>query len=500
MFLKHFDKYFAKRLGGSVELIGHDEKSNIPMSSFFGRVENSLVKGAKLPKEVVRSSLCRCKDGYGVLARGLAYKWLDMSDAEDNTITRPYEFSFNAKLRPYQTEAIQSMHDNDGGVILMPTGSGKTIAALGAIASIAQKTLFIAHTSEIINQTAAAAEKIFGESVGYIGGGTLEIKPFTVGLIQSIVNLDQVILDEFGMVILDETHHLPADTFAETMSRCKAKKRFGLTATLERKDGLHGITTAILGDVIYKIDVQDIAEYISLPTVYKVQTNYKTDKANYCFKVCKYHGHCKPIKNIKDKETGVINWKKLKKGSCKILDFRYWQHMLGEFATNEDRNELIMSVFEKTHGEYNLVMTDRVEHAINLGSLMNEKGYHNVKVLHGQVNKYERDAEIQDFKENGGTICATSKLFGEGFDAPDIDRMYLTVPSASKINIKQRLGRAMRKKDEAPIAYDFVDQTEITEASWWKRYKEYKAMGIEVKFYDNPSDNKKVDKQMSMFK
>lgn len=124
---------------------------------------------------------------------------------------RPTELHCNATLRPYQEAAVQAALKHRAGVIVVPTGGGKTVIAMALAAALQTQTLFIVHTRELLRQTIESAERFLGIEAGVIGAGHFKPAPFTVALVQTLTRreLDEV-ADQFGLIIVDEAHHAPA--------------------------------------------------------------------------------------------------------------------------------------------------------------------------------------------------------------------------------------------------------------------------------------------------
>lgn len=143
---------------------------------------------------------------------------------------------------------------NDTCFINALVGWGKTFTALHIARKFGQKTLVITHTAALRDQWIEECENLFGMSVGVIGGGAFDIEDhaIVVGNIQSIVKHLEVLRKEFGTLILDEAHHCPATTFAETVDIFSARYRVALSGTMKRKDGKHILFQDYFGSKLFK--------------------------------------------------------------------------------------------------------------------------------------------------------------------------------------------------------------------------------------------------------
>ncbi|MEI7672286.1 MAG: DEAD/DEAH box helicase family protein, partial [Deltaproteobacteria bacterium] len=164
-------------------------------------------------------------------------------EIEDRRRTLPETiFQFVGKLKPYQQKALQDATGKDFAVLEAPTGSGKTVTALAAIAARKQPTLIIVHGKELLNQWKARIETFLGippEDIGQIGDGKMKIgDKVTVGIVNSVYKIAGDIRDRIGHLVIDECHRCPSRTFTEAVTAFDCKYMLGLSATPYRNDRL----------------------------------------------------------------------------------------------------------------------------------------------------------------------------------------------------------------------------------------------------------------------
>jgi superfamily II DNA or RNA helicase len=156
--------------------------------------------------------------------------------------------------RSYQVEAITAWLQHRGrGVVVLPTGAGKTIVALMAIERLALRTLIVVPTIELLAQWQRAVCEhlgLPGDTVGIVGGGRREVRDLTIITFDSAA-MPRRRLDGFGLLIVDEVHHLPATQYRRIVSKAAAPCRLGLSATPERLDGRHHDLDTLIGPVIF---------------------------------------------------------------------------------------------------------------------------------------------------------------------------------------------------------------------------------------------------------
>src|SRR5581483_7619383 len=156
--------------------------------------------------------------------------------------TLPFTVQLGLAPRAYQEEAMAAWQRADGrGVVVLPTGAGKTVLALMAAAQLQARTLVVVPTLELLEQWRTALVERLGappEAVGQLGGGRRDLRPLTVATYDS-ASMRGRHLPAFGLLVVDEAHHLPATTYRSIARKVDAPYRLGLSATPERADGRH---------------------------------------------------------------------------------------------------------------------------------------------------------------------------------------------------------------------------------------------------------------------
>ena len=197
-----------------------------------------------------------------------------------------FPMTFNAVLRNHQLGAIETVLKKDYGVIVAPPGSGKTVIGLKIIAEKAQPSLIIVHRKQLLEQWTDRIEAFLGipkRDIGIIGQGKSKIgKQITVATIQSLPKQIESLQNIFGTIIVDECHHIPADSFRNTIEKLQTYYLYGLTATPFRKYSDGKIIFTHLGEIIANIQPTEIKNYkqakiIVRNTELDVPFNSKTD-------------------------------------------------------------------------------------------------------------------------------------------------------------------------------------------------------------------------------
>ena len=307
-------------------------------------------------------------------------------------------------LRDYQQEAVDLMKSRYRGIVKLSTGLGKTLTSVYAIRAISRKTLVICPNKSIADNFYEELCSAFGESrVGYFGGGKKQIKDITVGIAQSVNNaIDKFENHGLGLIINDETHHTPAETFFSITKRLsKTGRIFGLTATDFRSDGKDIMIQAGVGEVIISRDIVWGIEnkWLAQPTI--IVRSVETNGREY------------PEDKLKNYKEHVLKSKEM--NNRIITDIR---------KCLEAGKSVLCLVDEKEHGR---MLSEAVGLVLATGDDKQSKQY--IKQL------------------NAGTIpglIGTDSLVGEGTDTKNVDVLVLANFVASKGPLWQNLGRGLR--------------------------------------------------------
>jgi superfamily II DNA or RNA helicase len=365
----------------------------------------------------------------------------------------PIEWRFDGQLTPLQRKAATALLKHDTGVFVGPPGIGKTVLGTYLIGERARSTLILVHRKPLLEQWVAQLAIFLGveeKEIGQIGGG--KHKPnrrLDVATIQSLVRKDKVddIVAGYGQVIVDECHHLPAQSFERVLAEVKARYLVGLTATPQRRDGHHPITAMQLGPVRFKVDA-------------------KTQAA------------LRPFEHkLIVRETAF----RLAEGAPEPTIQELYRDLTGDAA----RNRLIVDdVIAALHeGRSPILLTERREHLDLLTAALRPVVRHLVVLQGGMSAKDRRDsfdqlASIPGKEER--LVLATGKYVGEGFDDARLDTLFLAMPVSWKGTLVQYSGRLHRlhpAKKEVRV-YDYVDgQVPMLLRMFQKRLPTYRAIG-----------------------
>lgn len=376
-----------------------------------------------------------------------------------------HQFDFRPKLivepRPYQQEAISEWRRHSRcGVVILPTGAGKSLVAQMAIEQTNRSTLVVVPTIDLMNQWYDLLLSCFEAEVGLIGGGYFEIGALTVTTYASAFRFMERLGNQFGLVIFDECHHLPSSIYRYAAEMAIAPFRLGLTATPERTDGTDYLLEQLIGPIIYRREVHELAgEYLADYSVVRLNVRLSPEER------AAYQRERNIFRSFLD-EKGIG-----------LSSLHGWQMFIAASARSEAGRRAMMAYRESKRIALGTDAKLRV-----LGDLLqrhkrdrvliftaeNEMVYRIsekflIPAITHETNIKERRQWLEAFNKGDVLALATSKVLNEGVNIPDASVAVVLSGSGSTREHIQRLGRILRKQpDKEAILYEVVtaDTTE----------------------------------------
>lgn len=343
-------------------------------------------------------------------------------------------------LRPYQIEAFETFWKNKGGLISLPTSAGKTKLAERIIAAFPEDNiLIIVPNLELVKQW---EEEIYGHKV------LRNIRVATYQKLYREIKLDKECLSNYRLVIFDECHHVSADTLYKIGLNCPNATMLGLTATEKRPDGAEMKIQAVLGDIIYKVPIQEL-----------VKQGYITQGKVIILDAPKF-------KARPDEDYRAIYNRAI--------------------VSNEDRNDKIVDIAlkEYSNGQV-IIMCKQIQQAKTIFNKMVEKCIPQIgklpHIVYVDGNSKDRGKIFEDILKGKYNIIVCTKVYGEGISIPNLRTMILASGGKSSTEVIQNTGRMLRLfegKDRA-IIYDFKDSG-ILGRHFRERLEIYEDNGFEV--------------------
>jgi superfamily II DNA or RNA helicase len=317
---------------------------------------------------------------------------------------------------------------------------------LAAIAEIGRTALVLVHTMDLLEQWVTRARDVLGITAGVYGGGKRQVRPLTIGLLQTVARLPvsevRALGAQFGVLVVDEAHHIPCATLSRVMDTLGCRWRWGLSATPQRDDGLSFQLGWALGPILYEIKPAALlaAGHLVPAEIVQVETGWTWDgdpQADY---------------------TGL----------------------LADLVADPDRNARIVDqvVAELDRGGTVLVLSLRVAHCEALAELIRQRG-RSALALVGGGGKKARRAALDALRTSAEMrcVCAT-QLADEGLDVPRLTLVLLACPGRSQRQMIQRLGRVMRPAPDKPGAMliDLVDDVPLLRTQAKARLRAYRSV------------------------
>jgi len=366
---------------------------------------------------------------------------------------------FNGNIRENQIKPIQNFIEaaNNptklGGIISVPCGFGKTIMSIYIACYFKKKTLFISH-KDFLNSQFISSIKDFVPSakIGKIQGKIIDIidKDIVIATLQSLAikDYDSTIFNDFGLVIIDECHHIASEIFSRAFRKMNIKLTLGLSATLNRKDGLRKVFEWYLGKSVYthKSDKNSNDMIIQIHKYFSPDFNYSSIKTFY-------NGQPNIIASI----NNICNFKPR---TLLIIE------ILQNIIINEPNRKI-------------LILSERKNQLKDLEFFIKDKNIASYGYYIGGMKM--TDLDISATKQ---IILATYQMSSEGLNIPTLNTLILASPIS---DIQQSIGRILREKKEdriyTPLCIDIFDELSIFKSKGYKRLKYYKNNKYLIKFY-----------------
>ena len=374
------------------------------------------------------------------------------------TLGSEIDFKFNGALRPEQITASKALIPHDNGVLAATTAFGKTVLAAWMIAQRGRNTLILVHRKQLMEQWVERLSQFLNipeKSIGRLGGGRRKLRGhIDVALIQSLVRKDVVDdqIADYGHIIIDECHHLSAQSFERAISQAKAKYVLGLSATVQRKDGHQPIIFMQCGPVRHSVSAKD-------------QAKDRPFQHHVIVRPTAFHATHEP------EDDARIEFQQL------------YKSLIDDALRNA---QIVSDVCQSIQSQRNpLILTERTEHLEYLNTQLQAAGLETV-VLQGGLNKTQFSAameQLNQIRDKPVVVLATGRYVGEGFDCSKLDTLFVTLPVSWQGTVAQYVGRLHRLHDGKNVVqvYDYADlNVPMLARMFDKRCSGYEAVGYSI--------------------
>ena len=357
-------------------------------------------------------------------------------------------------LYPYQETAVRACVDGLYGILQSKAGSGKTQMGIALIREHGKRALWLCHTLDLVKQSKERAERYMDKDLlGLITEGKVNIgSGITFATIQTMSKLDLAqYRDMWDVIIVDECHRVAGTPtamtqFSKVLNSLSARHKYGLSATVHRSDGMIVATYALLGNVVYTVPDEAIADKVMRVGIKPIGTGV---------------GISRDCLNT----DGTLNYAKLINYLCE----------------NFERSCKICNAIVMESSHPCLILSDRLEHLETIKALLPERMQPYAVMISGKMTskkgKAEREQALEDMRTGKKMyLFATYSLAKEGLDIPCLERLFMATPQKDYAVITQSIGRIARtcegKAD--PIVYDFVDNIGYLQKSYKNRCTTYR--------------------------
>jgi superfamily II DNA or RNA helicase len=362
--------------------------------------------------------------------------------------------------RSYQREAVDAWLRAEGrGVIVLPTGAGKTIVAYDAMARLGVRTLVVVPTIELLRQWRAGVKEHLhmpASAVGAIGGGERSAGPITVITYDSAA-MKRRRLDGYGLLVFDEVHHLPAQSYRVIVEKAGAPWRLGLSATLERADGRHEELTSLIGSVVYQRDAQELSAQKHI-AAYKERRVYvdlaPAEEMRYETLMAEWRWYLASRRSQLGSGPGMfaalIRRSGFDAGARAALRAHHEARLV---AMNAEAKLAAIEQLLRKHAQDKVIvfseyvgMVERISRQLLLPAITY------------RTPPAERRAILDAFRSGAITKLVTGRVLNEGVDVPDANVAIVASGSSSMREYVQRLGRVLRPKPGEAQLYELISR------------------------------------------
>lgn len=359
--------------------------------------------------------------------------------------------SFN--IFPIENKISSELLNNSGGggLISLPCGMGKTIIAIKIAAELRKKTLIIVHKDFLLNQWVERIKDFCGENttIGRIQGDIFDIegKDFVIGMLQTLYSRSypEEAFKSFGFLIIDETHRICSEQFSKALFKISPFYTLGISATIERKDGLNTLLNMFIGDIVYHTE-REHDDPVCVRAIEYISNDEVFNKSEYDFR-------------------GNIQFSTMISKLCEFVPRANFIIKIIKDLLIENPEQQIMVL---AHNKNLLIYIHDTIVSNNIATT----GYY----LGGMKEKFLKETEEKQI------VIATYAMAAEALDIKTLSTLIMATP---KKDITQSVGRILRMKHANPIIIDIVDSHDVFKNQWKIRRAYYKKCNYRIRYINS---------------
>ena len=367
---------------------------------------------------------------------------------------------------PHQREAIDGwIAGQRRGVVVLPTGAGKSYVAVLAIYRTQRSTLVVVPTLDLVSQWWGVLSSAFGCEVGVVGGGYHEVRDLCVATYDSAFLHAERLGNRFGLVVFDECHHLPSESYAFAARACIAPYRLGLTATPERADGRDALLGRLVGPVAYRKEITELSgSYLADYDVRSLRVELtEAEREEYDRERQLYLAF---VRSRRIDFSDPRGWTRFVMEAARSPDgrraFRAWRRHKELALAASAKMDLLGRLLHQHRAERTIVFTQDNATAYQIARRFL------VPIITHHTRPKERSAILAGLRDGTYGAVVTSKVLNEGVDVPEANVAVVLSGSGSVREHVQRLGRILRHAEgKRAVLYEVVSAS--TSEEWVSR-------------------------------
>ncbi|MBC7660419.1 MAG: DEAD/DEAH box helicase [Chitinophagaceae bacterium] len=370
---------------------------------------------------------------------------MDLVDGARDYHAMPIDLKVSIVPREHQENALLAWNQqNSRGVVCLPTGAGKTILAVMAIAKTKRPTLIVVPTIDLLLQWQTVLQRYFEAPIGLLGGGWKTFESITVATYDSAALTVEMMGNRFGLMIFDECHHLPATHYQLVAKASIAPFRLGLSATVERADGKEELLYQIVGDLCFEGQIREmVANVLSPYDVVNIEVPLTDDeKARYQVARGIY---TKFVRSAGVDFSSPDGWKNFMRKAAVMpggkVAMEAYREQKSVAQSGEGKILELWRILQAHPGERIIVFTNDNATAYRIGKL------YVLPVLTHLTRPKERKKMLEMFRSGELDVLVTSKVLNEGVDVPEASIGIVISGSGAVREHVQRLGRILRHQE-----------------------------------------------------
>ncbi len=360
------------------------------------------------------------------------------------------------ELRPYQEAALHAWNDaSRRGVVVLPTGSGKTRLALSAMAESGLRTLCLVPTRALLTQWHGAVSEAYGGPVGCLGDSERRLAPITIATFESAYRYMHRIGNRFELLVVDEAHHFGGGLKDEALEMATAPSRLGLTATPPELRHVRAKLSDLIGPTVFELSVADLAgSYLAPFDRVRLFVDLTPDERR------SYQGwlsiYQEPLAEFRRLHPGA-SWESFLRGAARSEKGRRaiaaWSRARRLLAYPEGKRNLLGSLLERHRDSRVMVFVGDNETAYRVARELL------IMPITCDIRRKERASVLERFREGALKALVSARVLNEGIDVPDAEVGIVVAGAQGGREYVQRVGRVLRPREKkSALVYELIVQ------------------------------------------